>query len=92
MKSTKSSMKIEQQTNRHKLMKSKEKSHHKSQGKQAPTEQIANGGDAFAYGLSNALVEAQNMKGSKQGFLGVETKMLDPSEYIKKDKLHVKKG
>lgn len=92
MKQKKKSVNVEQQSSRHQLKKSKEKSEHKSQGRPAPAQHLKSGGDAFAYGLSKALGDAEAMKGSKQGFLGVETKMLDPTDFVEKDKLHVKKS
>jgi hypothetical protein len=72
----------------HMLEKSKAKSEHKTQGQRAPAKHLKNGGDAFAYGLSGIMEEQQAQKGSQGEFLGVKSQALDPSKYVRKDRLH----
>ena len=79
-----------QDSDRHLLKKSNVKGEHKSQGEYAKTKSLRSGGDAYAYGISVLMQEAENMKGSSKGFLGVEPELLDPKEYVGRDKLNTK--
>lgn len=38
-------------------------------------------GSSFAYAVKKIMEDAGNMKGSKSGFLGVESEVLDPKEF-----------
>lgn len=86
MKKKQKSVKMKQDK-RHMVKKSDAKPEHKSQGQQAPTNHKLSGGDPFAYAIGGEKVT----KGSQQGFLGVESELLNPIEYVKKDNLNVKK-
>lgn len=87
MKQKKTDVKMKQ-SNRHVVEKSKAQGEHKSQGQRAPAKHLKNGGDAFAYGISGIMQEQQAQKGSQGEFLGVKSQALDPSKYVRKDKLH----
>lgn len=76
-----------------KLEKSAEKAKHKGQGMEANTE-LMHGelrSDAYAYAVSDVLSKADSQKGSKNGFLGVESVILNPVEYVPTDKLKLDK-
>lgn len=90
MKNKKRAMDVDQQKSRFKVKKQKAKADHKVQGDPAPAQQLRSVGDSFAYALSKALSNVKSLKGSQKGFLGQETKELDPKEYVAKDKLNLK--
>ncbi len=40
--------------------------------------------------VAGMMADSENMKGSNKGFLGVESQVLNPSDYVSRDKLNTK--
>lgn len=68
----------------------KSKTSKKVQGTNDPSRLKVSSSDAYAYGTPDTK-GSDTLKGSQTGFLGKEDQLLDPREFVARDKLNVKK-
>lgn len=63
----------------------------KEQGKTPSNRALGTGGDVYAHSVGKILEEASNAKQERETWLGVEAEYLDPTDFVNRGNLNVKR-